>query len=284
MDGRTKEVSRDTELNDAHAILKFMLAKLRNPTTGQAIAAAAILVALVIVGAVFIVATIGGCIPWQRIDWGNVPAWLSAVFSLLALAGIAVAYTNFRTTRNIRRDDEASLARSLVIEHVALGYPLAPGSTNGAVIVTLRNAHSSSVFTDVDVTGIAVDDLGCQQSVRDTLRERKDDLRRFMPPGAKLTSGWIIPDASFNAFDPSVSATPTVEYQYTDSNGRKWRRIDHMEPQRLRGRDYDPERAARFEAALKARPNGTRLLPANIDAQVWSAYRTTSKNNEDNPT
>lgn len=203
------------------------------------------------------------------IEWGTAPAWLSAAFSGLTLAGVWVAYINLRTTREQRRDDQASPARLLVIEKTALHIANGPKDNYASVIVTLRNASTNSAFTSIAVNGVTLNGIGCQQTLDDDRRERIADNFRFLAPNDTVQSGWIMPFPNTKIFPGRTE----VQYEYTDSNGRRWRRLGRMEPQRVHSAEFDIERLRRFEAALQARPTyGARQVPVSVDIAVKSAF------------
>ncbi|RPA12622.1 hypothetical protein EEB19_05070 [Gordonia sp. OPL2] len=200
------------------------------------------------VGAVLAYTTFANDWHGDRVDWGSVPAWLSFAASVGTFAGIWVAYLNFRTTREHRRDDEASPARLLVIENVAVAY----GGKYPTVTVTLRNVGSQT-FSDVQVTGVTLCDLGCQQTHHDHWHERTHESHEVVRPNATLQSGWVLP---VERFSDRATQRPEVQYEYTDGKGKRWRRLSNLEPERIPAKQTDRQRRQRFDDALAARPDG----------------------------
>ncbi|ORM38214.1 hypothetical protein [Williamsia sp. 1135] len=117
---------------------------------------------------------------------------------------------------------------------------------------------------------MTIDSIGCQQTLHDIRSERTNDSFRYLPPNGTLRSGWVVPVPNTSLGNAGYTQ---VMYDYTDSNGRRWRRLDKMEPQHVRVPEFNPERLHRFETAMRARPNeGDRILPANVQIAVDSAF------------
>lgn len=194
-------------------------------------------------------------------DWGSVPAWLAFVASAGTLVSIWFAYRTLQTNNAHRRDDEASLARLLIIEKLSTKKPdplAAPSLVE--VFVTLRNA-SSKAFSQIVIEGVMHNGVGCQQTLDYRSREFKDEKFQFLPANATVTTAWVNPEPSQS---PDVRSVEIV-YRYLDGNGRRWRRLHNLEPVRIYTDTHDEARLQRFNAAMAARPNnGSLILPINL--------------------
>ncbi|MCZ4550243.1 hypothetical protein [Gordonia rubripertincta] len=226
------------------------------PTGNGPFAACAALVVMVV--AVVLFALLTAAVASKEPDWGSVPAWLAFLASTGTLVGIWLAYRTLQTNGDHRRDDEASLARLLVIEKLNTKKPHPQNrSSYIEVSVTLRNA-SSKAFSQIVIEGVTQNGVGCHQTVNDRSREFKDEGFRFLRADATVTTEWVNPRPNQN---PDVRSVEIV-YRYLDGNGRRWRRLQDLEPVRIYTDDHDDARFQRFEAAMAARPNdGGLILP-----------------------
>lgn len=226
--------------------------------------------AAVAVIAVAVYSALSGRIDLRGVDWGNVPSWLTLLVSIATLAGVWVAFVNLRVGRAHIRDEQTALARLLVIEGKESQYSHGPNVNYARVIVTLRNASTTTAFTNIQVRGVTLDGLGCQQTFHDNWTEGSAPEFRFLGPNTTIHSGWVSP-TPITTFDNEGRIE--VQYEYTDGNGRCWRRLDTTEPQRVHTAGFDPARLQRFEDALNARPNdGSTLAPVDVTARVRSVF------------
>lgn len=209
------------------------------------------------------------------IDAERAPAWLQLIPSTMTLGGVIVAYLTIRTNTANRRDDEASHARLLVLENATEMYSHgANQDVHWTIVATLRNASSTECFTNINVEGVTLRGYGCQQTIRDWIDEGHDQKWKLLEPGASLQSGWVLPKPGYLIEAEDDEHQFQIRFTYTDGNGRRWRRLDALEPKRIRGNESRVvERNALFESRMRARPNGgDRTLPIEIDVKVRSAF------------
>lgn len=241
----------------ADAIIRA-LRKLRHPSPTMA-AVLSLLLAAAIVGVVLIAASIANAVPWDRLDYGNVPGWLSAIAGAGTIVGLFLAWQSLKTNVEHRRDDLASAARLLVVAERRVSYTRAYPT----ILVILRNTGQGA-FTDVQVTGVVHGGMGCQQTVADRRHEFRHDSHRFVAPNATAQSGWVLPEKDYT---DRPADGPDVRYEYTDGTGKRWQRLNLHEPRRIYPPRTDPDKLGQFDAALAARPGGG-IRGAPIDVEL----------------
>ena len=129
-----------------------------------------------------------------RIDMGSAPAWLSALFSLIAVGGVAVAVLTYRRAVRNREDDEIAPARLLVVtRRGGSAYAHGPGDNYATTRIVLRNASTSDAFSDIQILGVAHGPYGCQQTIRDYFKDAAEARFELLGPGDFVTSGWVVP-------------------------------------------------------------------------------------------
>ncbi|WP_280455656.1 hypothetical protein [Nocardia brasiliensis] len=163
----------------------------------------------------------------MQLDWGTVPAWVSAAGTLITAGSAAMAYTTYRNALEDRRSDQERQARLIT-----------PGlSAMGGVLIEINN-RSPEPITEVAIERIVVG------SYR-TAQWRPN--RRVMGGGsgywdvvekgaeAKLAVEFVDQNEkliNFMAFLPHVD-TISVTVRFTDRAGRRWRRTDLDRPTRV---------------------------------------------------
>lgn len=216
--------------------------KVRQPTPALATALAFVL-ALAIVGVVLVAASINHAVPWDQLDFGNVPGWISALFSLAAIVGVGIAVLTYRQNQRDRRDDEANQAR--------LVFPAIRGSSHTGVIDSQRAqsidvscgaaVHNSSgqPVLFVQVASVVVhlkSDPG--RSHATALTYAGDVVTReannVVPSGkTSVKEVWIgrLTGQELGSLEDGVRFS--IAARYTDIQGREWERIDNYAPRRI---------------------------------------------------
>lgn len=216
-----------------------------------------VLIAVSAIGLVFAV----GCMTflathrWASIDWGTVPAWVSAVGSLATCVGVGIAAVTYlraqedrrraerdrREDRAAARDDQATQARLVRLSARAPGGLDDKGRQRWKVV--LRNDSDRPVFGVRIHTFRAVAREGATASPMrsiTTIPEGKlfagtvlDDVpmqRELAANGGEFETLWTAVD-SYE--EPVAEGVSVIYYSLTDANGRMWQIKDFTEPQRV---------------------------------------------------
>lgn len=213
-----------------------------------AVVAALVSSVAAITGAAILVVATG----WHQIDWGTVPAWVSAAASTLTLFGIVVATLTFMNAQRDRRDDELNQARLITPSWSSPGLPF--GITGGPYVVdvTITNNSTEPVF-NVNVDAVACFPATPAKSDDDPIFGNLTphfDLGQRMAP----TNSLLDPNTRPDQLDQKASTAPTrwvgdyaehptgaemtavayiPEFRFTDASGRRWRRIGSLTPERM---------------------------------------------------
>ncbi|EON30823.1 hypothetical protein GTC6_20535 [Gordonia terrae C-6] len=204
--------------------------------------AAATLFGLILVGLVLAGATLDDHVPWNRLDFGNVPTWLSAVFSLLALGGIIFAALTYRINQQIRHDEEANQAR--------LVLPTLNGFTHTGLADSRRTLSieigcSPTVYNGSTQPILFVDVLSVVAHLKSD-PARVHAVRLSRAPGSPAGgANTLIPAHNHGKAETWIgtmtgqaldSLTDGVAFsiaaRFTDAHGREWERLDNFAPHR----------------------------------------------------
>ncbi|WP_181719741.1 hypothetical protein [Nocardia gipuzkoensis] len=162
----------------------------------------------------------------MAIDWGSFPAWLSALGTIGTAVSVTVAVKTYNAGAAERRDNERRQARMVTIE----------SSYNGGVAVTFKNRSGEPIF-ELDVEHVQ---MTTDRSAKWRVNRRVIGAGTFKDVLGGGDSCFVPiefcrPDGT--EFDLHYHLTKNPDYsctiQFTDKDGRRWRRTDSNTPTRV---------------------------------------------------
>lgn len=155
-------------------------------------------------------------------------AWATLAGAVLSAAAVLVAVFLVRQEQKHRREDrqDAESAQARLVQAKCLGIAGDPESGWTGVHYRVVN-HSSSEVSDVEIQVYQTFTLDSAMERIEDLADRHAGLVRF-----ERAAAW-----PFQSAEPTIAELGSrllIRVVFTDSEGRRWRRIEGSEPQRHR--------------------------------------------------
>lgn len=165
--------------------------------------------------------------PGVTVDWGTVPAWISAAGVLFTAGTAAMAYRTFQHALEDRRADQERQARLVTSEISGLG----------GVMVHITN-RSDEPITELVVEAVT---LGANPSAKARPNRTVGSLHHSSwallesETEARFAVEFVDRDGQVIEFMDMIEDVDTVSctIQFTDRVGRRWRRMDLERPRRV---------------------------------------------------
>jgi hypothetical protein len=150
-----------------------------------------------------------------HVDWGNVPGWVSAVGTFAALGALLIAARQWQAAQVERRHRQADQAR-LIIAEKPPGPMVVTKTRDGMASDVVICNHSDSPVFDLSVRRYTYEG-GVANATGDLLHRQ-----RLLGAGASTDRIAAVGGPDW--------VTKSLDFSFTDANGRRWRREGFGQP------------------------------------------------------